>query len=215
MRVSRLAALAAICLLCACTRPLAPAEEGFARALFGETLDTDRIGIAAGAGLMPPPREMPRMTFRRLDVPETPCARTEPTPVTGPPAALVSFNRIHYFGRFRTADAMAGWPERARMPHALLLAHELTHVWQWQNRAVTGYHPFRAFLESLRAPDPYFYRVDPGRPFLDYGYEQQAALVEDYVCHRLLDPEAPKMQALRTILGPVFPLERLDAAIAR
>lgn len=199
--------------MAACTRPLSENEAGLADALFGDTLDTSEIGVAVSLGLSPPPGERP-LVFKALEIPDAPCARAEPSPVTGAPAAFVSFNRLHYASRFYTADAMAGWPEKARMPHALLLAHELTHVWQWQNRDVTGYHPVRALLESIRAPDPYFYDIDPDRPFLSYGYEQQAALVEDYVCHRLLDPAAPKLETLRQVLAPVFPLDRLEAVLA-
>ncbi len=199
--------------LAACTRPLSENEADFAGAVFGETLNTSEIGVAVSLGLGPPPGERPYV-FKALNVPEAPCARAAPSPVTGAPAAFVSFNRLHYATRFYTADAMAGWPDKARMPHALLLAHELTHVWQWQNRDVTGYHPVRALLESIRTPDPYFYDIDAERPFLSHGYEQQAALVEDYVCHRLLDPGAPKLETLRQVLAPVFPLDRLEAVLA-
>ena len=34
------------------------------------------------------------------------------------------------------------------LSEAMLLAHEMTHVWQWQNRKRTGYHPLRAAAEQ-------------------------------------------------------------------
>ena len=62
----------------------------------------------------------------------------------------------------------------------MFFAHEMTHVWQWQNRGVTGYHPFRAFAEHRSTKDPYLFDSDGPHQFLDYGYEQQASLVEEY-----------------------------------
>lgn len=62
------------------------------------------------------------------------------------------------------------------------LAHELTHVWQYQALRRTG-------LELL-ASRIYRYRLDPRRVFLSYGYEQQAAIVEDYV--RLKNAAPPR-----------------------
>lgn len=57
------------------------------------------------------------------------------------------------------------------------LAHELVHVWQYQALKRTGI--------ELMLSRVYRYRLDPARDFLSYGYEQQAAIVEDYV--RLCD----------------------------
>ncbi|MDC7675503.1 hypothetical protein [Asticcacaulis machinosus] len=55
-----------------------------------------------------------------------------------------------------------------------LLAHELTHVWQYQK----GMNIFKyAFRERGR----YKYKFIPDQPFTKYGYEQQAAMVEDWV----------------------------------
>jgi hypothetical protein len=196
-----------------CGRPLAENEAAFAGALFGDSFDVDRVQVAYDVGVFPPPRPRP-MVFVEKRAKGDPCARGEPTPVTGPPAAFVAFNRIHYSQSFYTSDAMAGWPGKIRMPHALLLAHELTHIWQWQNREITGYHPVRAMGEAVRNADPYFYAVDAARPFLDYGFEQQAAIVEDFVCYRVFDPSHPKFAELRAILAPVFPVARLDAALA-
>lgn len=62
------------------------------------------------------------------------------------------------------------------------LAHELTHVWQYRALRRTG-------LELL-ASRTYRYRLDPERAFHSYGYEQQAAIVEDYV--RLRDDAPPR-----------------------
>ncbi len=54
-----------------------------------------------------------------------------------------------------------------------LMAHELTHVWQYA-------HGLTLWRYVLRERGVYHYRLD-GRPFLAYGYEQQAAMVEDWM----------------------------------
>lgn len=58
-----------------------------------------------------------------------------------------------------------------------LLAHELTHVWQYANGLTLWRYLWR---ERGR----YRYRLIPGKAFTDYGYEQQAAMVEDWVRSR-------------------------------
>jgi len=54
-----------------------------------------------------------------------------------------------------------------------LLAHELVHVWQYE----TGLTLWRYIL---RERGQYHYRID-GRAYTDYGYEQQAAMMEDWM----------------------------------
>jgi hypothetical protein len=57
-----------------------------------------------------------------------------------------------------------------------LFIHEMTHVWQAQKRG-------RFYLPLMRHPFcRYRYRLEDGRPFEDYGLEQQAEIVR----HRFL-----------------------------
>jgi len=68
----------------------------------------------------------------------------------------------------------AGAPDEASsLADRAHLAHELTHVWQYRLLKRTGLELFASRI--------YRYRLDPRRLFLSYGYEQQAAIVEDYV----------------------------------
>ncbi|WKL56114.1 hypothetical protein Q1W73_10425 [Asticcacaulis sp. ZE23SCel15] len=70
------------------------------------------------------------------------------------------------------------WP---RLPEDLsakpeligLLAHELTHVWQYQKG-------MNIFKYMFRERGRYKYKLLPDQPFKKYGYEQQAAMVEDW-----------------------------------
>ncbi|MBY0421909.1 MAG: hypothetical protein K2Q06_06360 [Parvularculaceae bacterium] len=65
-------------------------------------------------------------------------------------------------------------PEEARtLPERAHLAHELVHVWQYQALGKTG-------IEIL-LHRRYRYALETGKPFRAYGFEQQAAIVEDLV----------------------------------
>lgn len=56
------------------------------------------------------------------------------------------------------------------------LIHELTHVWQVQQ----GIHVLAKALLNRK----YHYKFVKNKPFLTYGVEQQARMVEDYYLHR-------------------------------
>ena len=198
-------------LLAACTRPLSDREAAFAGALFGDSLDPAEVRVTQGLGLAPLVRTKVAATYR-VDPPEGACVRT-PSPVRPPPRAFALANRVHFTTDLYSSDMMAGWPDGLRVPHALTMAHELVHVWQWQNRARTGYRPWRAAAESLRIADPYFYGATG--EFARLGYEQQAALVEDWLCFAVLDPGNPRKAELEETLAPVFPLGRVEAALRR
>ncbi len=109
-----------------------------------------------------------------------------------PLAAGVDFSAVRILGRahnpyaalMRISVVRGGrifWPgapaEARSLPERAHLAHELVHVWQYQALRRSG-------LELLLSR-AYRYRLDPARAFRDYGFEQQAAIVEDYV--RLCD----------------------------
>ena len=201
--------LAGVLLVSACTRPLSDSETAFARAMFGDGLDTSEVRVTQGLGLAPLVRTVPVST-RRVVPPDDACVRT-PSPVRPPPRAFALRNRVHFTRDLYSSDMMAGWPKGLRVPHALIMAHELVHVWQWQNRATTGYRPLKAAAESVRIADPYFYGATG--EFARLGYEQQAALVEDWLCYAVLDRDDPRKAELEATLLPVFPLGRVEAAM--
>ncbi|QIE44296.1 hypothetical protein G5B38_01405 [Pseudohalocynthiibacter aestuariivivens] len=220
-RFSGHAVLLTTCLVIAlggCSRALTPNERAFAADILGPSLDADKVRVAQDMGFAAPPTKSHRVP-RSLPVDSPPhegaCDRTAPQAASGPPPAWALFNRVHFVTDLYQPDLAAGWPQYALFPQALVMAHELVHVWQWQNRRRTHYHPVRAALESLVNLDPYFYAPKDGTAFLEYGYEQQAALLEDYLCYALYDPANARRAHLRTILSPYFPLDRLDASLAR
>ena len=89
---------------------------------------------------------------------------------------------------------------------AMFFVHEMTHVWQWQNRALTGYHPGRALREQVTIDDPYLFDDAADAPFLSYGYEAQASLVEEYLCCATLDPGGARTGRLFDLLRQVMPV---------
>lgn len=203
----RLVLLACLLVLSACGRPLTENEVAFSRMLHGDTLDTSRVRIVEGA----PTRAV---TFRREPRPRTTCRqRIVPPPtgeiVTSKPAAVAVYNHILFDKDWYLDDYVPQYPDQIGLVAAMLLAHELTHAWQWQNRSVTGYSPWRAAREHGGERDPYLFDLASDPKFSDYGFEQQGSIVEEYVCCRALDPTAPRTQRLHEMLSDVMPVTPL------
>lgn len=167
----------------------------------------DRVRLVDGAPVT-------AVTFRRKPRPRTTCREKILPPVkdevvTVTPAAVTLFNRIYYSRTWYLEEYLPEYPEKLPLVEAMLLGHELTHVWQWQNRKTTGYSPLRAAAEHGNSPDPYLFELDGTPDFLAFGYEQQGAIVEEYICCRALDPQAPRTRRLHAMIGGVMPVSDL------
>lgn len=206
------AGLAVLLFLAACSRPLTPAEEAFATDLFGSGLDTSQLRVAQGLGIVPLYTTVPK-NVRVVQANDKACVRTPQPRGAQPPRAFAVGNRMHFETGLYSTDMILQWPEGLRIPQALVFAHELTHAWQWQNRSRTGYTPARAVAESWRLADPYY--SDGDAAFYSFGYEQQAAIIEDYVCFTFANPDHPRQAELRAILEPVLPVDKFEAALER
>jgi hypothetical protein len=204
-------ALALCLILAACARPLTEGERALVAPLLGDTLAAERVRVTQSplVGAFPityDPR--PPVTCRERIAGPPPEGR-----VTVPTAGIVLFETLFLDDGIPAADFSTGEP--LPLGRAMFLVHEMTHVWQWQNRALTGYHPLRALREQVTIVDPYLYAED-GRAFLDYGYEQQASLVEEYLCCATLAPQGARTDRLRRLLAevmPVAPPERFARAV--
>ncbi|MBE1282980.1 MAG: hypothetical protein GJ676_06685 [Rhodobacteraceae bacterium] len=194
-------------LLVSCGRPLTETESDFLARIHGSDLDLDRVRLVKGA-------PVGSVTFKRKPRPRVTCRERILPPVkeeivTASPAAVALFNKVYFTTDWYTDDYMPAYPDRLYLIEAMLLAHEATHVWQWQNRKRTGYHPLLAAAEHGRSDDPYLFDLDANPDFLSYGYEQQGAIVEEYVCCRALAPEAPRTKRLHKMLSGAFPVSNL------
>lgn len=205
-----LALLLCVALAGCAARPLSPNERAFIAGIHGPELDTRRIRLHDGALVgevtyTRPPR--PRVTCQERIFPPPPPGERE---VTVSPGAVAVFNHVFMRRDLYREDYLPQYPERAHLYAMMLFAHEMTHVWQWQNRARTGYSPLKAMNEHAATPDPYLFDLGTVARFLDYGYEQQGAIVEEYVCCRTLDPDAARTTRLHEMLAGAFPVADLD-----
>jgi hypothetical protein len=200
-------ALLALILLAACGRPLTPNERAFLADLHGPSLNADAVRLHDGLQVGPPEvvPTPPRLTCqsRLYPPPQGDTIRVN----TG---ALALFQNVFIRDDLYREDMVEGWPRVLPLADAMLLAHEMVHAWQWQNRAVTGYHPIKAAFEHVGRADPYLFDPRTAADFLDYGYEQQGSIMEEYVCCRVLAPEAERTERLHAMLAEHFALRPLD-----
>jgi len=193
--------------LAACGRPLSEAERAFMSEI-QPGLETGRIRMVENPliGLrVTTIATRPRNTCRELILPPA----TTPTVETRT-AGAVLFQSVMVTPDYYLEDYLSGYPERINLIAAMYFAHEMTHVWQWQNRDITGYHPLRAAAEQWVSDDPYLFDPNEERTLLDYGFEQQASLVSEYVCCRALDPDGARTDRLEHILSPLMDLTPAD-----
>ena len=210
----RIAGVLVVLLLAACTRGLTESEAQLARDVFGDDLDVTQVRIAKDFGLLPPPQSA-RISVDRRKVAEgaTPCLREPTPPRTEAPPAFAIGNTLFLSDGIYLVDGGVFWPAGITWPQTFVFVHELTHVWQWQNREITGYSPLRALAEGLPGRDAYFYDPDVELRFENFGFEQQASIIEDYLCHLAFEPANPRVKELRSLIDPVLPMDRLDARI--
>ncbi|UWQ20695.1 hypothetical protein [Jannaschia sp. W003] len=202
----RAAPLALLALLAACARPLTGAEVALLAPLHGPTFNPAPVRIHRTPGIDAFPityDARPRTTCRERIAPLDPRPR-----ITARTAGIVLFQRLFVSPDLALPDYAAEDDTGALpLPLAMFFVHEMTHVWQWQNRRLTGYHPARAFLEQATVDDPYLF--EEGMPrFLDYGFEAQASLVEEYLCCATLDPSGARTSRLHALLRQVMPAAR-------
>jgi hypothetical protein len=194
-------------LLAACGRPMTDNERAFISTIHGDTLNMDRVRLHDGA----PTRAV---TFRRKPRPRTTCRELILPPVTeaivtGKPAAVALYNTVLFDKDWFIDDYVPEYPDQIGLIAAMLFAHELTHVWQWQNRKTTGFSPLKAASEHGGGADPYLFEIESDRKFGDFGYEQQGSIVEEFVCCRALAPQASRTKRLHALIAQVMPVAPL------
>lgn len=189
--------------LIGCGRGLTEAERVLAGGLMGDALDTAPIRLIE-APIGNTTRTYPAR-------PQTTCREKIAPPPTGPTiqtrtAGAVAWTHVLTSPDWTIPDYATGYPDRIYLVAAMFFAHEMVHVWQWQNRDVTGYSPFKGLAEHRPGVDPYLFDPAANVRFLDMGYEQQAALVEEFICCRTLAPEGARTARLHATLAQVLPV---------
>lgn len=187
-----------------CGRPLTPAEAAYMAELQGAGFDPAPVRIVQNPAIG-------LITQRYPARPRTTCREQVRPPPDGPiietrTGGMVIFNTLHLRPDLVLDDYTIMPDGRRHLFAEMFFAHEMTHVWQWQNRALTGYHPLLAAREHATLTDPYLFEGPENRRFLDYGYEAQASLVEEYVCCRALDPTGARTARLEALIAQVMPV---------
>jgi hypothetical protein len=100
----------------------------------------------------------------------------QPAPLQNPNSAMVVGNTIYTHNCYHDDYSKASAFSRA------LFVHEMTHIWQGQNKI---FNQLLAVAElqlkhKFNYSQAYFFKLDAGKDLLDYGLEQQAAIVEEY-----------------------------------
>ena len=164
-------------------RPLTTGEREMGRSVFADSLDWERIRLVRGGVLV---------LFAD---------------------GVAIRNRIYLHARVYRPDYAAA---DVRLTLRALLIHELMHVWQFQN--LREYHWSRAGLEHLRHyGGVYEYRLagagEAVHALLDYRYEQQGRLLQDYYMLRELGRDVSAYEAVLAA-GPGFGVHRQTGTTA-
>ncbi len=197
--------LLAFLLLTACGRGITDSEQLLIGQIMGDTLRTSDVRMVE-AGFI----GLRTRTFAAR--PQITCREKIAPPPSGPTiqtrtAGAVAWTHVLTNPDWTLPNYAPDYPESFNLVAAMYFAHEMTHIWQWQNRAVTGYSPFRGLAEHKPGVDPYLFDPNEEINFLDMGYEQQASLVEEFICCRTIAPEAPRTERLFQVLAAVMPVQ--------
>ena len=195
----------ALLLLSACGRGITTSERALMGDLMGGSFNANEVRMLEVGFIGMRTRTYPvrpQVTCREKIAPR-PNGPTIQTRTAG----VVAWRHVLTNPDWTLTNYAAGYPDRINLVAAMYFAHEMTHVWQWQNRAATGYSPFRGLAEHKPGVDPYLFDPAEEINFLEMGYEQQASLVEEYICCRTLAPEAARTQRLYDTLAAVMPVQ--------
>lgn len=197
-------AILLVLLLVSCGRVLTPNERHLVAGVMGDSLDPApvrlvEVGVIGSFTQTYPVRPQVTCRERIAPPPDGPTFQTRT-------AGVVAWETVLTNPDWTAPDYLPGYPEEMNLVAAMFFTHEMVHVWQWQKRAVTGYSPLRGASEHKPGADPYLIDSTDETAFLDLGYEQQAALVEEFVCCRTLAPEGARTLRLWERLRAVMPV---------
>ncbi|TAL38095.1 MAG: DUF4157 domain-containing protein [Alphaproteobacteria bacterium] len=133
-------------------RPLTPGEIALAKTVFGDSVDYARVRLHDKRILPPGIQHKHQAVAKGSDI---------------------SFPRDAYAADFSAETN----PQKQSV-----FIHELVHVWQHQNRVLST--PREALKETLKHKfnysKSYLHRLSPDKDLTRYGFEQQAAIIQDF-----------------------------------
>ena len=197
--------LLAFLLLAACGRGLTDGERALMSPIMGDTFDATQARMVEAGFIGMVTRTYPTR-------PQITCREKIAPPPSGPTfrtrtAGAVAWTDVLVNPTWYLPDYAPDFPNEFNIVAAMYFAHEMTHIWQWQNRDITGYSPFRGLAEHKAGIDPYLFDPEDEIVFLDMGYEQQASLVEEFICCRTLAPTGARTERLYQVLSAVMPVQ--------
>lgn len=190
--------LLALFLLAACGRPLTEAEQGFMAELAGPAFDPAPVRITQNPLIGLTTRSYParpRSTCRERIFPPP-----QGDTVTGRTAGIVFFNRLHLREDYALPDYIAREDGAVNLLAQMFFAHEMTHIWQWQNRARTGYYSLTALLGG---------DAKLAAPFKGGDFATIYLSPRDY--HRIHMPLTGKLTDMVYVPGELFSVNPLTA----
>jgi hypothetical protein len=132
---------------------------------------------------------------------------------TGAPKTIE--NTIHFDPKHDIRDP--AYRRTAR--HLMLLAHEATHVWQFQNKGLT-YIPDSLFNQAVGAVvhddrnQAYAYDLEASKTLASYNSEQQAQIIEGYVAIKGFGFAPPRCTNFEAV-GPEAFIEGAETILRR
>lgn len=197
--------LIALLFLASCGRGLTEGERTLMYPIMGQTFIADDARMVEAGFIGMVSRTYPAR-------PQVTCREKIAPPPDGPTiqtrtAGAVAWTHVLTNPDWTLPDYAPDYPQEINLVAAMYFAHEMTHIWQWQNRAVTGYSPFRGLAEHKPGVDPYLFEPEDDIDFLAMGYEQQASLVEEFICCRTVAPDGARTERLYQALSGVMPVQ--------
>jgi len=126
--------------------------------------------------------------------------------------AVAVGTKIFYLNPSFYKDNMAAnWPKERNLNDLSNLLHEYFHIWQYTNRKRTGYSLSGIVAEHIKyGADVYRYNLKTHDNLLDFRFEQQAKIAEDYFLACFDVVVRPGCSRLRKMMNTVFDIPVLE-----
>jgi hypothetical protein len=192
----------------ACSRPMTDGEIAYTKEIITQGVDFGEVRFSGQEkrGIRKAERLLAQEVLEASDSEESVDRLISGLPSLFGADAFVIENTVYFDSDVYSSDFSTSTIDSDRW----LMAHELTHVWQWQNRDVTGYTFAKVVSEHLNfGNEVYEYTLAQSKRFTEYRFEQQGAIVQCYVMLRQLMPNDPLTVRHESLIRSEFPLDTL------